>query len=90
LVGETAFVLARAEAASDWRYCGVARWLDAEDQRGIPALDFTTWRALGKGRDCSRRLPSPAGGIWIDGGEGGFARRQVTNTDLAYARERRR
>jgi hypothetical protein len=78
-----------------------------------------TWRALGKGRDCSRRLPDvaaaranafldelfvkagagawlahhgkrcrlverPAGGVRIDGGEGGFAARSVSTTDVAW------
>ena len=55
--GETAFVLARPEGEARWRYCGVGRWVEDEEQWAIPALDFATWRALGKGRDCSRRLP---------------------------------
>ena len=58
--GETAFVLARATAGDDWRYCGVAHWLEDESQWHVPELDFATWRALGSGRDCSRRLPALA------------------------------
>ncbi|MEO8179809.1 MAG: DEAD/DEAH box helicase family protein [Deltaproteobacteria bacterium] len=117
--GETAFVLARREVGESWRYCGVGRWLEAEGKWGVPPLDFASWRALGEGRDCSRRLPDTAldaakrfldelfvrvgagawlardgkrcrivertaGGVRIDGGEGGFAARLVSNTDVAW------
>jgi hypothetical protein len=117
--GETAFVLARPEGEQRWRYCGVGRWLEDEQRWAIPPLDFAIWRALGKGRDCSRRLPDgakaranafldelfqragagawivhdgkrcrlverTAGGVRIDGGEGGFAGRLVSVTDLAW------
>jgi hypothetical protein len=57
--GETAFVLAKQEDGS-WRYCGVGRWSEEEEQWVIPALDFATWRALGGGRSSSRRLPAGA------------------------------
>jgi hypothetical protein len=33
----------------------------AEEERwAIPDVDFATWRALGHGRECSRRLPAGA------------------------------
>jgi hypothetical protein len=57
--GETAFVLARV-ADARWRYCGVGRWSEAEGAWAIPDVDFATWRALGSGRECSRRLPAGA------------------------------
>ena len=41
---------AKAEGEERWRYCGVGRWVEAEEQWALPALDFATWRALGKGR----------------------------------------
>ncbi|MEY4544388.1 MAG: hypothetical protein RL685_583 [Pseudomonadota bacterium] len=117
--GETAFVLARTPSDETWRYCGIARWLHEESQWTVPELDFATWRALGEGRDCSRRLPTAAKdranaqldellrrilpgewlqhgaqrcrlvartakGVRIDGGEGGFAERTVSITDLAW------
>lgn len=116
---ETAFVLARPTPEEPWRYCGVARWLEDDAAWRLPDLDFATWRALGKGRDCSRRLPADAirragelldklwgrvgAGAWVehdgkrcriverlargvrvDGGEGGFAARQVSVTDVAW------
>jgi len=58
--GETAFVLARAGAQDPWRYCGVAHWREDEQLWALPDLDYTTWRALGKGRASSRRLPPGA------------------------------
>ncbi len=116
---ETAFVLARPTPDDPWRYCGVARWLEENGAWRLPDLDFANWRALGKGRDCSRRLPVDAirragelldelwrrvgAGAWVehngkrcriverlargvrvDGGEGGFAARQVSVTDVAW------
>lgn len=63
---ETVYVLARltAGAASTgtdgWRYVGVGRWLEDEHAWACPELDHATWRALGEGRDCSRRLPDSA------------------------------
>jgi hypothetical protein len=116
---ETAFVLTRATPDEPWRYCGVGRWLEDDGAWRLPDLDFATWRALGKGRDCSRRLPADAtrragelldelwgrvgAGAWVehdgkrcrlvarlargvrvDGGEGGFAARQVSVTDVAW------
>ncbi len=54
--GETAFVLTSWNEDS-WRYAGVARWREGEGAWALPAVDFTTWRALGKGRSASRRLP---------------------------------
>jgi hypothetical protein len=58
--GETAFVLARPAAGASFRYCGVARWLEPDRPWSLPALVFQTWRALGRGRECSRRLPAAA------------------------------
>ena len=58
--GETAFVLARAGGEAPWRYCGVGRWGQPDEQWSIPPLDFATWRALGQGRNASRRLPVAA------------------------------
>ena len=52
--GETMYVIARG------RYCGVARWSDSESRWVLPELDYATWRALGKGRSASRRLPDGA------------------------------
>ena len=62
--GETAFVLTRASTDEPLRYAGVARALEPEgDLWSIPAaVDFATWRALGEGRDASRRLPDGAKG----------------------------
>lgn len=54
--GETAFVLTRTSHEQPWRYAGVARALGG-DIWSIPAVDFATWRALGAGREVSRRLP---------------------------------
>lgn len=53
--GETAFVLTKRVAG--WRYAGVARWLEKEGAWSLPAVDFETWRAFGKGRSASKRLP---------------------------------
>ncbi len=33
---------------------------EAEGAWAIPDVDFSTWRALGSGRECSRRLPAGA------------------------------
>jgi superfamily II DNA or RNA helicase/diadenosine tetraphosphate (Ap4A) HIT family hydrolase/SOS-response transcriptional repressor LexA len=55
--GETAFVLARIDDEKAWRYCGVGRWTDEDGAWAIPEVDFATWRALGRGRSSSRRLP---------------------------------
>ena len=57
--GETAFVLTRATTDEPWRYAGVGRALDG-GVWSIPPVDFATWRALGEGRDASRRLPEGA------------------------------
>jgi SOS-response transcriptional repressor LexA len=80
--GETAFVLLRG--AEGWRYCGVARWRESEELWDFPALDYASWRALGKGRSSSRTLPpgameqaealiarvlEPGPGYWIADGE---------------------
>jgi SOS-response transcriptional repressor LexA len=53
--GETAFILART-AKGAWRYCGVGRWNEPDGSWDIPYVDFPTWKALGHGRDSSRRL----------------------------------
>ncbi|MFL5351441.1 DEAD/DEAH box helicase family protein [Archangium sp.] len=119
---ETAFVLTRTSPEESWRYASVARWLEDEDRWALAEpVDYTTWRALGHGRQSSRRLPpgateraaawvqnllsrhpagdlieqegrrcrivgsAPGGGVRIDGGEGGFAERTVSLTDLAWA-----
>lgn len=57
--GETAFVLARTSEAS-WRYCGVGRWNELDGLWEIPYVDFATWKALGHGRESSRRLSADA------------------------------
>jgi hypothetical protein len=54
--GETAFVLARTEPKGAWRYCGVGRWIDDQAVWAIPHVDYRTWKALGAGREASRRL----------------------------------
>ena len=53
---ETVFVLARGPGESEWLYVGIGRWAEDERLWRIPALDYGTWKALGVGRDCSRRL----------------------------------
>ncbi|TNF33001.1 MAG: HIT domain-containing protein [Deltaproteobacteria bacterium] len=55
--GETAFVLARGASDAPWRFLGVGGFLPNDAQWAIPDVDFTTWRALGRGRSASRRLP---------------------------------
>jgi len=40
--------------------CGVGHWLETKQQWPVPPLDFETWRALGRGRDGSRRWPGEA------------------------------
>jgi hypothetical protein len=119
---ETAFVLTRPSSEEPWRYDGVARWLEEEDLWALSEpVDYATWRALGHGRQSSRRLPAgaleraselvknllsthpvgrilelagkrcriagiaSAGGVRIDGGDGGFEERTVSLTDLAWA-----
>ncbi|WP_395838099.1 DEAD/DEAH box helicase family protein [Archangium violaceum] len=58
---ETAFVLTRTGPEEPWRYAGVARWLEHEDRWALAEpVDYTTWRALGHGRQSSRRLPADA------------------------------
>ncbi|MGB8930731.1 MAG: S24 family peptidase [Anaeromyxobacteraceae bacterium] len=54
--GETAYVLTRESPDAAWRYAGVGHWGDTEGAWAIPTVDFATWRALGEGRDASRRL----------------------------------
>ena len=58
--GETLFVLARASSDGPWRYCGIARWIEEDGQWALPALDWSTWNALGEGRSASHRLPIEA------------------------------
>lgn len=58
--GETAFVLTRIHGEAPWRYAGVARYLEEESLWALPAVDFETYRALGKGRGASRTLPREA------------------------------
>ena len=58
--GETAYVLARAAGDEPWTYVGVARWIEPERRWDVGPLDFDTWRALGEGREASRRLPAGA------------------------------
>jgi superfamily II DNA or RNA helicase/diadenosine tetraphosphate (Ap4A) HIT family hydrolase/SOS-response transcriptional repressor LexA len=53
---ETAFVLAKRDAAH-WQYLAVARQTEERGIWWLPAVDLATWRAWGKGRDVSRRLP---------------------------------
>jgi superfamily II DNA or RNA helicase/diadenosine tetraphosphate (Ap4A) HIT family hydrolase/SOS-response transcriptional repressor LexA len=56
---ETAFVLARRDA-THWQYLGVARQTEDRGIWSLPAVDLATWRAWGKGREVSRRLPDGA------------------------------
>src|SRR5262249_3005991 len=56
---ETAFVLARRDDAH-WQYLGVARQTDDRGIWSLPEVDYPTWRAFGKGREVSRRLPDAA------------------------------
>jgi superfamily II DNA or RNA helicase/diadenosine tetraphosphate (Ap4A) HIT family hydrolase/SOS-response transcriptional repressor LexA len=56
---ETAFVLAKRGDAS-WQYLGVARQTEDRGTWSLPAVDFPTWRAWGRGREASRRLPEGA------------------------------
>jgi hypothetical protein len=53
---ETAFVLARRDD-THWQYLGVARQTDDRGIWSLPDVDYATWRAWGKGREVSRRLP---------------------------------
>lgn len=57
---ETAFVLARAPGERDWIYVGLGRWVEDEQAWNVPALDYPTWKALGAGRESSRRLTPDA------------------------------
>ena len=118
--GETAYVLTREGPEAAWRYGGVGRWVDADRMWAMPEVDFATWRALGEGRQASRRLDpaqeaegdaiigriieivgedgwmdddgkrfrvigrAQGGGLRIDGGEGGFAERTVSLTDVSW------
>jgi SOS-response transcriptional repressor LexA len=56
---ETAFVLAKRDA-SHWQYLGVARQTEDRGMWSLPAVDLMTWRAWGKGREASHRLPGGA------------------------------
>jgi superfamily II DNA or RNA helicase/diadenosine tetraphosphate (Ap4A) HIT family hydrolase/SOS-response transcriptional repressor LexA len=56
---ETAFVLAKRDE-THWRYLGVARQTGDRGMWSLPPVDFATWRAWGKGREVSRRLPDGA------------------------------
>ena len=58
--GETAFVLTRCPGVTKWRFAGVARRAEEEGLWEFPAVDFGTYRALGKGRGTSRTLPRRA------------------------------
>lgn len=58
--GETAYVLVRPPSGGPWTYVGVARWLDDERRWQVGPLDYASWRALGDGREVSRRLPPGA------------------------------
>ena len=54
--GETAFVLARADAGSTWRYLGVGRRSPDESAWSFEAPSFGVWRSLSSGRGASRTL----------------------------------
>jgi len=54
--GETAFMVAHMSEDS-WRYLGVGHWNEPDAAWRIPDVSYETWRALGSGRECSRRLP---------------------------------
>ena len=56
----TASVLNSCPGASQWRLAGVARPIAADGIWAFPAIDFNTYRALGKGRSASRTLPEGA------------------------------
>ncbi len=56
---ETAFVLARRDD-THWQYLGVARQTADRGIWSLPEVDYPTWRAWGKGREVSRRLPDGA------------------------------
>jgi superfamily II DNA or RNA helicase/diadenosine tetraphosphate (Ap4A) HIT family hydrolase len=53
---ETAFLLARPDAESPWRYLGVGRWQD-DGNWSFPAPSLAVWRTLSTGRSASRTLP---------------------------------
>ncbi len=57
--GETAFVLGHL-GDDAWIHLGVGRWEEGESAWRIPDVSFATWRALGAGRECSKRLPDGA------------------------------
>ncbi|MFY0563686.1 DEAD/DEAH box helicase family protein [Archangium lansingense] len=58
---ETAFVLTRSSPGETWRYAGVARWREDEERWALAEpVDYDTWRALGHGRQSSRRIPPDA------------------------------
>lgn len=57
---ETAFVLARPDGESAWRYLGVGRWVPDEGSWGFPAPSLSAWRALASGRTASRTLDGAA------------------------------
>ena len=57
--GETAFVLGALDPdPATWRYLGTARQDDTRAWQLDTEVDFTTWRALGRGRSASRPLPA--------------------------------
>lgn len=56
---ETAFVLASREH-DEWQYVGIGRQTETRGVWAIPDVDLGTWRAWGKGREVSRRLPPGA------------------------------
>ncbi|MDP2306779.1 MAG: DEAD/DEAH box helicase family protein [Pseudomonadota bacterium] len=81
--GETAYVLARADAESPWRYLGVGRWQADESAWSFRAPSLSAWRAVSSGRTASRTLrrsyaedaaraaaeaPARMGAAWIESG----------------------
>jgi hypothetical protein len=58
--GETAYVLARADADAPWRYLGVGRWQSEESAWSFPAPPVAVWRSLSSGRSASRTLAPSA------------------------------
>lgn len=54
--GETAFVLARADAGAPWTYLGVGRWLTDESAWAFRDPSLGVWRTFSSARSASRSL----------------------------------
>ena len=84
--GETALVLGRGGPGEPWRYLGVGRWDEKARELVEQVLaDAGPGGWVGSGdRRCRIVGPAQGGGVRIDGGEGGFAERTVSLTDIAW------